>query len=37
MPSNIAETKGKQRITGLEKVGFGDKSKGNEIVDLFVF
>ena len=35
MPSDIAETKEEQRIMGLEKLGLRDKSKGNEIVDLF--
>ena len=29
------ETKEEQRIMGLEKLGLRDKSKGNEIVDLF--
>ena len=28
-------TKEEQRIMGLEKLGLRDKSKGNEIVDLF--
>ena len=35
MPSDFAETKEEQRIMGLEKLGLRDKSKGDEIVDLF--
>ena len=35
MPSDVAETKEEQRIMGLEELGLRDKSKGNEIVDLF--
>ena len=29
--------KEEQQITGLEELGFGDKSNGNKIIDLFVF
>ena len=35
MLSDIGEIKVEQRIMGLEKLGLRDKSKGNEIVDLF--
>ena len=35
MSSDVAKTKEEQKIMGLEKLGLRDKSKGNEIVDLF--
>ena len=35
MPSYVVETKEEQHIIGLEELGLRDKSKGNEIVDLF--
>ena len=35
MPSNVAEMKEEQQIMWLEKLEFRDKSKDNEIVDLF--
>ena len=35
MHSDVAETKEEQRIMRLEKLGLRDKSKDNEIVDLF--
>ena len=35
MPSDVAEVKEEQKIMGLEKLGLRDKSKGNEILDLF--
>ena len=35
MPSDVAETKEEQWTMGLEKLGLRDKSKDNEIVDLF--
>ena len=34
-PSDVAETKEEQQIMGLEELGLRDKSKDNEIVDLF--
>ena len=34
-PSDVVETKEEQQIMGLEKLELRDKSKGNEIVDLF--
>ena len=35
MPSDVTEMKEEQQIMGLEELGLRDKSKGNEIVDLF--
>ena len=34
-PSDVAEMKEEQQIMGLEELGLRDKSKDNEIVDLF--
>ena len=34
-PSDVAETKEEQQIMGLKELGLRDKSKDNEIVDLF--
>ena len=37
MPSDVTEMKEEQQIMGLEELGLRDKSKGNEIVDLFFY
>ena len=34
-PSDVAEMKEEQQIMGLEELGLRDKSKDNELVDLF--